>query len=362
MGKDFNNKVHLFAPLKIRGVNLKNRIAVSPMCQYSSQNDGHPEDWHLVHLGSRAVGGAGLVFSEATAVNPEGRISPWDLGIWRDEHIPSFSRITDFIKSQNSVPGIQIAHAGRKASRETPWNNGDEIRKENGGWQTVGPSPLSFSQEDSVPKELTKQEINQIIEDFTKAAERSIHAGFEVIELHFAHGYLVCEFMSPLSNIRTDEFGGELENRIKLPIEICNQVRKVVPSKTPLFVRISADEYVKNGWDLEQSIYLSIKLKEVGVDLIDCSSGGNSFYQKLDPKPGYQVNFAKEVRLKSKILTGAVGLITDPEQADEIIQNEEADLVFLGRELLRNPYWPMYAEKTLNKCSSWPDQYLRVDE
>ena len=355
-------KSRLFSPLEIRGVNLKNRIAVSPMCQYSSSNNGHPEDWHFVHLGSRAVGGAGLVISEATAVNPEGRISPWDLGIWGDEHISSFSRITNFIKSQNSVPGIQIAHAGRKASHEAPWNNGTEIKKQNGGWQTVAPSPLSYSEEESVPKELSKQEITQIINDFKNAAIRSIKAGFEVIELHFAHGYLICEFMSPLSNIRTDEFGGELDNRIKLPIEICKEVRKVIPTETPLFVRISSDEYVDNGWDLEQSIYLSIKLKEVGVDLIDCSSGGNSFYQKLYPKPGYQVQFSKEIKKKSKILTGAVGLITNPIQANNIIEKNEADLVLLGRELLRNPYWPIHAEKTLEDFSSWPNQYLRSDE
>ena len=214
-------KSQLFSQLKIRGVNFKNRIAVSPMCQYSSSNNGHPEDWHFVHLGSRAVGGAGLVISEATAVNPEGRISPWDLGIWEDEHIESFSRITNFIKSQNSVPGIQIAHAGRKASHETPWNNGTEIKKQDGGWQTVAPSPLSYSKEDSIPKELSKEEIIQIINDFKEAAIRSIKAGFDVIELHFAHGYLICEFMSPLSNIRTDEYGGELDNRISSGIRVC---------------------------------------------------------------------------------------------------------------------------------------------
>ena len=350
-------KSRLFSPIKIRGVNLKNRIAVSPMCLYSSSNNGHPEDWLFVHLGSRAVGGAGLVISEATAVNPEGRISPWDLGIWGDEHISSFSRITNFIKSQNSVPGIQIAHAGRKASHEAPWNNGTEINKQNGGWQTVAPSPLSYSEEDSVPKELSNQEITQIINDFKNAAIRSIKAGFEVIELHFAHGYLVHEFLSPISNHREDKFGGNFENRILLATTIASKVIEAIGNTIPVFARLSVTEYYPGeGWDLESSIKLSKKLKSIGIDLIDCSSGANYSEQKIEIKPGYQVGFSKEIRNQAEILTGAVGVITESTQAEEILESNGADAIFMAREYLRNPYWALHAEQ--NK-DSWPLQYQR---
>jgi 2,4-dienoyl-CoA reductase-like NADH-dependent reductase (Old Yellow Enzyme family) len=362
MGNDVVSNIKLFTPLSIRGVTTKNRIAVSPMCQYSAKNDGHPTPWHLVHLGTRAVGGAGLVMAEATAVTPRGRISPWDLGIWDNDHVHSFLKITDFIKTQGSIPAIQLAHAGRKGSRDKPWNGGTKINKQNGGWSPVAPSAIPFDDDYDIPIELSTSDIEQIINDFSTAATRSINAGFQVIELHFAHGYLACEFMSPLSNKRKDCYGGSLDNRIRFPLEVCAAVRRVVPDNIPLFMRISATEHVENGWDINHSIYLSNKASKTGVDLVDCSSGGNSQKQTVVSYPGYQVSYAKEIKEKTDMYTGAVGMITDPIQANNIIETGEADIVLLGRELLRNPYWPTYAKKTLTNTTNYPNPYSSIEK
>jgi len=350
----------LFSPIKIRNIELKNRIAVSPMCQYSSIN-GVPTDWHLVHLGSRAVGGAGLIITEATAVSPEGRISPDDAGIWNDEQVNAYKRITSFIKSQNSVSGIQLAHAGRKASTYSPWKGNGEVKVENGGWQTIAPSSIPFTENFPHPKEMNENDIKLIIDQFGKAAKKSIKAGFEVIELHFAHGYLVHEFYSPLSNHRKDNYGGSLENRCRLAIEIAKSVRETIPDGTPLFARISSTDWVDGGWDIDQSVQLAKWLKDVGVDLIDCSSGGNVSNAKIPAGPGYQIPFAEKIKKEAKILTGGVGLITTAEQAEEIIKSEKADVVLLARELLRDPYWALHAAKKLNvDLTDWPKQYLRA--
>jgi len=350
----------LFSPIKIRNIELKNRIAVSPMCQYSSIN-GVPTDWHLVHLGSRAVGGAGLIITEATAVSPKGRISPDDAGIWNDEQVNAYKRITSFIKSQNSVSGIQLAHAGRKASTYSPWKGNGEVKVENGGWQTIAPSSIPFTENFPHPKEMNENDIKLIIDQFGKAAKKSIKAGFEVIELHFAHGYLVHEFYSPLSNHRKDNYGGSLENRCRLAIEIAKSVRETIPDGTPLFARISSTDWVDGGWDIDQSVQLAKWLKDVGVDLIDCSSGGNVSNAKIPAGPGYQIPFAEKIKKEAKILTGGVGLITTAEQAEEIIKSEKADVVLLARELLRDPYWALHAAKKLNvDLTDWPKQYLRA--
>jgi 2,4-dienoyl-CoA reductase-like NADH-dependent reductase (Old Yellow Enzyme family) len=350
----------LFTPLKIRNIELKNRIAVSPMCQYSS-NDGIPTDWHLVHLGSRAVGGAGLILTEATAVSPEGRISPDDLGIWNDEQANAYKRITSFIKSQNSVPGIQLAHAGRKASTYSPWKGNGEVRVEDDGWKTLAPSPISFAENFPHPKEMSKEDIKLVINQFSKAAKRSIEAGFEVIELHFAHGYLVHEFLSPISNQRKDNYGGTLENRCRFAIEIAKSVRQVIQDSTPLFARISSTDWVDGGWDIDQSIQLAKWLKAVGVDLIDCSSGGNVPNAKIPTAPGYQIPFSERIKKEIGILTGGVGLITTAEQAEEIISSEKADIVLLAREMLRDPYFALHAAKKLNvNLEYFPKQYLRA--
>lgn len=349
----------LFSPRKIRDIEIKNRIFVSPMCQYSSK-EGVPNEWHLVHLGSRAVGGAGLIIAEATAVAPEGRISPEDNGLWNDEQTKAFKKITDFIKTQNSVPGIQLAHAGRKASTYSPWNGDGEIGIGSGGWQTVGPSPIKYSDIYPVPKELSTDEIKKVTAQFKNAAERSIEAGFEVIELHMAHGYLVHEFFSPFSNLRKDEYGGSLENRCRFAVEIASAVRSAIPDSVPLFVRISSTDWIENGWDIEQSIYLVKQLKNAGVDLIDCSSGGNVHSVKIPAAPGYQVPFAQKIKNETGILTAAVGLITQPEQAEEIIADKRADAVLLAREFLRDPYWPLHAAKKLNVDINWPRQYSRA--
>ena len=308
----------LFSSLKIRKIELKNRIAVSPMCQYSSK-DGFPTDWHLVHLGSRAVGGAGLILTEATAVSPEGRISPDDAGIWNDEQASAYKRITGFIKSQNSVPGIQLAHAGRKASTYSPWKGTGEVKIENGGWPTLAPSPIPFSDNFPLPKEMNEDDIKLVINQFSDAAKRSVDAGFEVIELHFAHGYLVHEFLSTLSNHRKDKYGGSIENRCRFAIELAKSVRRIIPDGTPLFARISSTDWVEGGWDIEQSIQLAVWLKEVGVDLIDCSSGGNVPNANIPVGPSYQIPFAEKIKKEANILTGGVGLITSAEQAEEII-------------------------------------------
>ena len=352
----------LFQPIQIRSAKIKNRIFVAPMCQYSSKdNDGYPTDWHLVHLGTRAVGGAGLVMFEATAVNPVGRISPQDLGIWSDDHIDSFSRIVRFLKDQESCPAIQLAHAGRKASHESPWLGGGMLRLDGGGWEIDGPSAIAYEKSWSVPNELTLEAIDGIIEDFVSAAQRSVTAGFEVIELHFAHGYLACEFMSPLSNSRVDHYGGSLSDRCRFAVDIASAVRNVIPDGMPLIARISATEYMSDGWNLNDSVELSGWLKDVGVDMIDCSSGGNAADQDLDPYPGYQVPFARRIKDEVGILTGAVGLLTDPYQCEQTLRNDDSDVILLGRELLRNPYWPLSAQVTLdNDDSVWPDQYVRA--
>lgn len=352
-------EAYLFKPLKIRNITIKNRIVVSPMCMYSS-NDGFSNNWHLVHLGSRAVGGAGLIITEATAVSPEARISPDDLGIWKDAHIEGLKEIVDFLKSQGSVPGIQLAHAGRKASTTSPWKGGRVLSPEEGGWTTVAPSAIPFHEGNPEPLALDKEGIEKVKTDFRKAAERSLTAGFEVIEIHAAHGYLFHEFLSPLTNKRDDEYGGNFENRCRLLLELVEEVRKVWPDGLPLFVRISATDWVEGGWDEESSIKLAGKLKEVGVDLIDCSSGGNVPYAKIPAEKGYQIQFAESIRKEANILTGAVGLITEAAEAEEILKNGRADLVLLAREFLRSPYFAMKAAKELEKDINWPPQYERA--
>jgi len=352
----------LFTPIVLKGETVRNRVFVSPMCQYSSNDgDGMPSSWHMVHLGTRAVGGAGLVMAEATAVSPEGRISPEDLGIWSDRHVEAFQPISSFISSQGATPAVQLAHAGRKASRGKPWEGSSMLTAENGGWNVVGPSPLAFDDSSAIPDQLAADDIRKVIDDFRLAADRSVKSGFKVIELHFAHGYLVCEFMSPTSNKRTDEYGGTLKNRSRLSVQIAEEVRSVIPDSMPLLARISCDEYVNGGWGIEDSVELSGWLKESGVDLIDCSSGGNSAEQDLSPFPGYQVRFANEIRRQVGIQTGAVGLITEPAQAEQTLRNNEADVIFLGRELLRNPYWPAKAREFLDSNRDlWPPQYERA--
>ncbi len=354
------NLPNLFTPLRIRDITLPNRIVVSPMCQYSSE-DGFANDWHLVHLGSRAVGGAGLVIVEATAVEDRGRISPGDLGLWKKEHIEPLARITRFIKAHSaSIPGIQLAHAGRKASTDVPWRGGHPISAKNGGWQPVAPSAIPFDAGHPVPAELSLAEIAGIIESFKAAAQRSLEAGFEVIELHGAHGYLLHEFLSPLSNQRTDRYGGSFENRTRLLIETVDAIRSVWPERLPLFLRISATDWAEGGWDPDQSVELARLVQRLGVDLIDCSSGALVPYAKIPVKPGFQVPFAERIRKEAGILTGAIGLITEPQQADNIIRAGEADLVIVARKLLRDPYWPHHAAKALGAKTAVPDQYARA--
>ncbi len=349
----------LFTPLTIRGITLKNRIVVSPMCQYSSE-DGFANDWHFVHLGSRAVGGAGLVFTEATAVAPEGRISPQDLGIWKDGHITELKRITDFITAQGSIPGMQLAHAGRKASMRPPWEHDRLVTEEEGGWQTVAPSAIPFADTYSHPTKLTIEEIQHIVAAFRSAAQRALAAGFKVIEIHGAHGYLVNEFTSPLSNLRTDEYGGSFENRTRFLLEVIAAIRSVWPEDLPLFLRISASDWANGGWTVEDSVRLAELVKDKGVDLMDCSSGGVVSHVKIPAKPNYQVPFAEAVR-KTGILTGAVGIIVDPQQADDILTNGQADLIFMARELLRDPYFPLRAARELGYDDmKWPVQYERA--
>ncbi len=349
----------LFTQLKIRSLTLKNRIVVSPMCQYSAE-DGFANDWHLVHLGSRAVGGAGLVFSEAIAVSPEGRITPYDLGLWNDEQIEPLKRITQFIENQGSVPGIQLAHAGRKASVTEPWNDDKLIPVAEGGWKTVAPSPIAFSDEKATPVELTVADIQRIVTNFKTATKRSLEAGFKIIEIHGAHGYLINEFMSPLSNARTDEYGGSFENRIRFLLEVIEAIRSEWPEEFPLFLRISASDWAEGGWTIEDSVRLAGIVKGKGVDLIDCSSGGVVSYAKIPAKPNYQVPFAEAVR-KAGILTGAVGIIVSAQQAEEILINNQADLIFMARELLRDAYFPLRAANELEYYDmQWPVQYERA--
>jgi 2,4-dienoyl-CoA reductase-like NADH-dependent reductase (Old Yellow Enzyme family) len=350
---------HLFTPLAVRDVHLRNRIAVSPMCQYSSV-DGFANDWHLVHLGSREVGGAGLVIVEASAVEARGRITPSDHGIWKDEHIEFLARIAAFVSAQGAAAGIQIAHAGRKASTRRPWEGGGTIPEAEGGWQPVAPSALPFRPGDAAPGELSKRAIQLLVDAFAAAAGRALRAGFQVLEIHGAHGYLIHEFLSPLSNHRTDEYGGAFENRIRFALEVTRAVRAVWPGNLPLFLRLSASDWVDGGWTPEESVALSRQVKEMGVDLIDCSSGGTSLEQKIPMSPGYQVPFAERIRREAGIPTGAVGLITTPEQADEIVRSGKADLVLLAREFLRDPYFPRRAAKVLGVDLKPPAPYLRA--
>ncbi len=359
-GQNEDTQPTLFTPLQIRDVVLPNRIAVSPMCQYSAV-DGFVNDWHFVHLGSRAVGGAGLVIVEATAVEPRGRITYGDLGLWKDEQIEPLARIARFITDQGSVPGIQLAHAGRKASTDLPWLGGRAFAPDHpNGWQTVAPSPIPFRAGDPVPRELTRDEIRDIVKAFAAAATRSLRAGFQVIELHGAHGYLLNEFLSPLTNQRTDEYGGSFENRARLAVEITKAVREVWPAGLPLFLRISASDWADGGWTPEDSVRLARLLQPLGIDLIDASSGGVVAHAKIATGPGYQVPFAEQVRREAGVLTAAVGMITEPHQANDIIRSGQADLVLLAREFLRDPYWPRHAARELGVTVKAPDQYARA--
>ena len=348
----------LFSSITIRGQEIKNKCWVSPMCQYSSE-DGFSNNWHLVHLGSRAAGGAGLVMTEAAAISPEGRISPNDLGIWKDEHIEGLLKITNFIEDMNSIPAIQIAHSGRKGSTHKPWEGGYSVSDNEGGWRPVGPSPIPFDNNSVTPKELSVSEIKDLEIKFADSAKRSENAGFKCIELHMAHGYLVHEFLSPISNKRQDNYGGSFDNRIRFALNIVKKVRDAISENTLLLVRISATDYADNGWDENQSVELSKKFKDLGVDLIDCSSGGNYSEQEIVAEPNYQVSFSKKIRKEADILTGAVGLITEPYQAEKILTDNEADVIFMGRELLRNPYWPLHAMKEMDGDNIPPNQYLR---
>ena len=350
--------VKLFEPLALRGITLKNRIVVSPMCQYSAQ-DGFANDWHLVHLGSRAVGGAALIIQEATAVSPEGRISPEDLGIWKDEHVPMLRRINEFIAVQGCVPGVQLAHAGRKASTYRPWSGEGAVPEAEGGWPVVGPAPTAFNDNYPVPTALDAAGIQKVVADFRMAAQRSLAAGFQVIELHAAHGYLLHQFLSPLSNQRTDEYGGSFENRVRLLLEVVAATREVWPEELPLIVRISATDWMEGGWNADEAVQLSALLKTRGVDLIDCSTGGNVPKAPIPVGPGYQVQFAERIRHEAQILTGAVGLITTPAEAEAILANGQADLVLLAREFLREPYFPLFAAHELGVEMEWPAQYDR---
>jgi 2,4-dienoyl-CoA reductase-like NADH-dependent reductase (Old Yellow Enzyme family) len=357
---DRSMTVSLYEPMTLRGVTMRNRIGVSPMCEYSSV-DGFANDWHVVHLGSRAVGGAGLVLTEATAVTADGRISPHDLGIYRDEHVEALSRITRFITAQGAVPGTQLSHAGRKASTDAPWRGGRPLSPADGGWTPVwAPSPMPFGDRSPTPAALDRAGIDAVIAAFRDAAVRALDAGFQVIELHGAHGYLLHEFLSPLANQRTDEYGGGFENRIRLLLRVTEAVRSVWPERFPLLVRLSGTDWVPGGWDLEQSVALTRRLAPLGVDLVDCSSGGIVPGATIPVGPGYQVHIAERIRRDGAIATAAVGLITDPAQAEGIVRSGQADMVFLARELLRDPYWPLHAAKRLGASVTWPVQYQRA--
>jgi len=329
------------------------------MCEYSSV-DGHANDWHLVHLGSRAVGGAGVVFTEATAVSPEGRISPQDLGIWSDAHIEFLSRIAGFVHSQGSIAGIQLAHAGRKGSTYRPSDGTAAIPESEGGWRPVAPSPLAFSEGYALPEELTEDGIRGVVRNFAEAARRSREAGFRLIEIHSAHGYLLHEFLSPLSNQRTGRYGGSYDNRVRFLLEVVTEVRKVWPDQWPVFVRLSSTDWVEGGWNPDDTVELARRLARVGVDLVDCSSGGLSPAQRIPIGPGYQTEFAERVRKEAGVASGAVGMITSPEQADHILRTGQTDMVLLAREMLRDPYWPLHAARELGHAASWPVQYLRA--
>ncbi len=350
-------EIDLLSPLTIRGVTLRNRIVMSPMCQYSSE-DGLANDWHLVHLGSRAAGGVGLVMVEATAVAPEGRITPKDMGIWGEQHVEPLARIARFVESQGAVAGIQLAHAGRKASCELPWLGGAKLKTPQvGGWPVIGPSPIPFTEGDPAPVELDEAGISAVVVAFEDAVLRALVAGFKVIEVHAAHGYLLHEFLSPLSNRRTDQYGGSLENRMRLTLQVAGRVRALVPAEFPVFVRISATDWAEGGWDAGQSVVLARHLKELGIDLIDDSSGALTPKARIPVGKGYQVPFARQIRDEAGIMTGAVGLITEAGYANEIITGGDADLIFVARELLREPYWALKAQHELGAEPAWPTQY-----
>lgn len=350
----------LFSPLRIRGVTFRNRVGVSPMCQYSSA-DGFATDWHFVHLGSRAVGGAGLVLAEATAVVPEGRISPADLGIWSDAHVEGLARVARFVEAQGAVAGIQLAHAGRKASTAPPWRGGKPVGEEEGGWRPVrAPSDVPFAPGWPVPEALDGAGIRAVVAAFADGARRALEAGFRVVEVHAAHGYLLHQFLSPLSNRRTDAYGGSFEGRTRLAREVCEAVRRVWPEELPLLVRISATDWAEGGWEVEQSVELCRGLAGLGVDLVDCSSGGLVPGVKIPVGPGYQTTFAERVRRGAGVMTAAVGLITHPRQADETVRDGRAEMVFLARQLLRDPYWPLHAARHLGVQLEWPVQYGRA--
>lgn len=349
----------LFDPLTQRGVTFRNRIAVSPMCQYSSE-DGFANDWHLVHLVSRAVGGAGMVMTEATAIEPEGRISPQDLGIWQDAHIEKLAQIVELIHRNGSISAIQLAHAGRKASTVPPWDGGTVLMEDQGGWLPVAPSAIPFQPENRVPKALTIEEIQALTEAFVKATRRALEVGFKVIEIHAAHGYLLHEFLSPISNHRDDQYGGSFENRIRFLLEVVQAARSIMPDEISLWVRISATDWIDDGWTIEQSVALSDKLKSFGVDLIDCSSGAIAPGEKIPSGAGYQTVFADRIRREAGIATGAVGMITSPQQADHIIRTGQADIILIAREMLRDPYWSLRAAKQLRQSVPAPIQYDRA--
>jgi 2,4-dienoyl-CoA reductase-like NADH-dependent reductase (Old Yellow Enzyme family) len=351
----------LFSSLTIKNITFKNRIVIAPMCQYSAV-DGVANDWHLVHLGSRAVGGAGLIIQEATAVSPEGRISAGDLGLYNDAQIEKLQFITSFIKQQGSVAGIQLAHAGRKASCAVPWDGGKQIQQQKGGWQTVAPSAIGFYDTDNVPEALDDTGIQKVIADFKNAATRALTAGYQLIELHAAHGYLIHQFLSPLSNKRTDDYGGSFENRIRLLLDITDAVQSVWPKELPLWVRISATDWAEGGWNEKESIQLAVILKDKGVDLIDCSSGGMVPHVKIPVGPGYQVPFSNNIKNETGILTGAVGMITSAEQAENILIQQQADMIIMARETLRDAYFPLHAAKILGDDIAWPLQYERAKQ
>lgn len=349
----------LFDPLTIKDITFRNRIVMSPMCQYAA-HEGFANNWHLVHYASRAAGGTGLIIQEATAVSPEGRITPGDLGIYSDKHIDKLKEINAEIHKLGAVAGIQIAHAGRKAGCALPWNGGKQLKTENGGWQTLAPSALAFQEDEITPLELHKQDIERLVNCFRQAARRAFESGFKVLEIHAAHGYLIHEFLSPLSNKRTDEYGGSFENRIRFLLEIVKEVKTEWPENLPLFVRISATDYVEGGWNVDEAVELSAKLKSSGVDLMDISSGGLVPYAKIPFGPKYQVPFAEKVKKETGILCSTVGLITEATQADHILKNGQADLIMLGRELLRNPYFCLRASSELSADIEWPLPYLRA--
>ena len=349
----------LFSEFRLKSVTLRNRIVMSPMCQYSAV-DGAPTDWHLVNLGARAAGGVGLVFAEATAVSPEGRISPGDTGLWNGAQVDAFRRITDFVSAHGAVAGIQLAHAGRKASTHVPWEGAGPLAPGEGSWTTLAPSPVAFDAGSPAPREMTAGDMERVIDEFAAAARRAADAGFGVVEVHAAHGYLLHEFLSPLSNRRSDGFGGPLENRMRFPLRVASAVRAAFPAERPVFVRISATDWADGGWDLDQSVVFSRELKELGVDLVDCSSGGLVPYAKVAVGPGYQVPFAEAIRRGAGIPTAAVGMITEPRQAEAILAEGKADAIVMARAFLRDPYWPMHAAKELGAEIEWPVQYGRA--